>query len=169
MRNSKLPDGFFEAGMDHPVEHSFSVDKIKQYELKMKLNGYVGETLVRCMAPSTLLTEIGVTPDAVDILLVDAELYDVKIVNKFMELNGFAPSCIQFEIAHLLKTDQRHNVLQLLNALAKAKYDLHQSTLNVMAMAVGPGSLQKLLGLAVDWLLQPFGCIHEGRAGRTGI
>lgn len=52
---------------------------------------------VPIISPKSWLNGLGVTPTEVDIFFVDAEGFDVQIMNSFLQLEGFKPEVVQFE------------------------------------------------------------------------
>lgn len=62
---------------------------------------YVDEIQVRCLTPVDLLREAHLLPEDVDVLQVDAEGHDDKIVEAFFALPGFRPELVIFEATHL--------------------------------------------------------------------
>ncbi|CAE7633467.1 unnamed protein product [Symbiodinium sp. CCMP2592] len=62
---------------------------------------YIEEISVPSRTPSELLSEVSLRPEDVSILAVDAEGFDDAIVRAFLELPGFQPRLITFEVAHM--------------------------------------------------------------------
>jgi len=97
---------------------------------------YIEEVRVRCHTPATLLEQIGARPEAVDVLLLDVEGYDVEIVNMFLELQGFAPTTIMFEW-HLHGNDpaKLDALVNLARKLHARGYELHRHNHDVVAVS----------------------------------
>eukprot|EP00746_Dinoflagellata_sp_MGD_P109785 gnl/MRDRNA2_/MRDRNA2_470625_c0_seq1.p1 gnl/MRDRNA2_/MRDRNA2_470625_c0~~gnl/MRDRNA2_/MRDRNA2_470625_c0_seq1.p1 ORF type:complete len:376 (-),score=69.20 gnl/MRDRNA2_/MRDRNA2_470625_c0_seq1:33-1160(-) len=62
---------------------------------------YIQELMVPCNTPTDLLNVVGFGAQQVDVLQVDAEGYDGQIIHSFLDLRGFDPHIIIFEMVHL--------------------------------------------------------------------
>lgn len=57
---------------------------------------YVEEVLVKCLSPPSLLSATSM-PDGPDVLLIDAEGYDLGIMQRLLKVERFRPAAISFE------------------------------------------------------------------------
>lgn len=95
-----------------------------------KYEKYIEAVPVQCNTPRDLLKEGSVEPQAVDILEVDAEGFDGKIVEAFFNIGPtFAPSIVVYERPNLSKEEQAHMV-EFLN---KRGYTTQNVEKNVIA------------------------------------
>ncbi|CAE7355099.1 unnamed protein product [Symbiodinium natans] len=79
---------------------------------------YIEEILVPALTPAALLKASSLRPEAVSILAVDAEGFDDVIVRAFLQLPGFEPRLISFEVAHLDVVEKE----QMIRLLAERGY-----------------------------------------------
>jgi len=78
-----------------------------------KFATYIDKIDVRALTPADVLTKAALEPGAVDLLVVDAEGYDVEIVTAFLLLDAFNPKIIIFEATHS-QNAQLHDLQSLL-------------------------------------------------------
>jgi len=97
---------------------------------------YIEELRVRCLTPASLMRELEAGPEAVDVLIMDAEGYDTQLVGMFMELEGFRPATIMFEW-HLHGNDpgKLEDLVHLARDLHARGYELHRHNHDVLAVA----------------------------------
>lgn len=62
--------------------------------------GYIQEIMVRCLTPADLLAEVGLAPRQIDVLQIDAEGFDMKILFALLALPEMEPSVIRYEWRH---------------------------------------------------------------------
>merc|ERR1712232_1299229 len=65
----------------------------------------VDQVSVRCPTPSALLQHLGLKASDIDVLQLDMEGFDVKTLEGFLVLEGFAPTLVQFEWTHVARVD----------------------------------------------------------------
>merc|ERR1712007_86849 len=82
------PTHFSSASMDHLY---FWLHHLYPQFPPEQLPNFTKSFAVRCITVQDLLKELQLTPDALDYLVVDAEGYDVEIVNQFLSLAAFMP------------------------------------------------------------------------------
>jgi len=61
------------------------------------LKQYLVETPVNCMSVTSLLEEVHEVPGSVDMLTVDAEGFDLEVLDQFVSKTDFHPAWLQFE------------------------------------------------------------------------
>eukprot|EP00747_Dinoflagellata_sp_TGD_P022801 gnl/TRDRNA2_/TRDRNA2_129337_c2_seq4.p1 gnl/TRDRNA2_/TRDRNA2_129337_c2~~gnl/TRDRNA2_/TRDRNA2_129337_c2_seq4.p1 ORF type:complete len:127 (-),score=13.45 gnl/TRDRNA2_/TRDRNA2_129337_c2_seq4:36-416(-) len=98
------------------------------------ISQYVKRESVRCITPASLLKELGVSPRAVDHLIIDAEGYDSVIANMFLRLEGFAPNEMQIEVGEDEHVGDFGPVRELMRDLASRGYNLHRSEGDLLAL-----------------------------------
>merc|ERR1712032_763550 len=90
---------------------------------------YLEELQVRCLAPPDVMTEAHLTPESVDLFLVDAEGYDAMIVSSLLGVDGFSPAVVVFEafepsyVAAVSVLDRLNLVME---ELVARRYTLYQ-------------------------------------------
>jgi len=98
---------------------------------------YIEEVRVPCHTPSGLLAAADMGPEAVDVLIVDAEGYDTQLVSMFAELRGFDPVIVMFEWhLHLNKPAKLNDLVSLVRDLHARGYEIHRHNHDVVAVAV---------------------------------
>lgn len=90
------------------------------------MESYIEAVPVRCVTPTSLFAELQLEPESLDFLVVDAEGYDVKLVDLFLALDRFRPAYLQFEWEHL--DGQAEAFSETVSALAARGYDVHRGT-----------------------------------------
>lgn len=68
-------------------------------------SGYIEALQVPCKKPADMLETAGLSSNQVDLLQVDAEGYDAKIIHAFLQLEDFDPQIIIFEQVHLVEKE----------------------------------------------------------------
>merc|ERR1711957_362843 len=99
---------------------------------QVRMLTYLEEVPVRCISPTSFLSEVGVKVEDIDFLMVDAEGYEFSIASSFTSLAGFRPAVIAiecFDKFHLLEEDFiGGRMLPLASSLAASGYDVYQHT-----------------------------------------
>lgn len=98
-------------------------------ESQEAFEAYVEEIQVPCKVPGDLLYAASVRQEDVDLLEVDAEGEDAKIVSAFLSLPRFRPALIVFEEVHLSKK-AKDDVYRL---LAEKGYTARRVSMNTIA------------------------------------
>eukprot|EP00415_Alexandrium_ostenfeldii_P000041 UN0041 len=97
---------------------------------------YIEALPVRCLSPVSLLKEAKAGPESVEILIVDAEGYDVELVNMFMALDAFTPSAVMFEWhLHATNPSKLESLVKLSRMLHARGYDVHRHNHDVIAIS----------------------------------
>ena len=79
---------------------------------------------VRCMAPATLLSSAAhIAPHELDVVVIDAEGLDAKLIRSMFAVSGMRPSVIIFE-AHIARNYHQADLRRLLLVLADRGYRL---------------------------------------------
>mmetsp|Transcript_144924 Transcript_144924/g.449902 ORF Transcript_144924/g.449902 Transcript_144924/m.449902 type:complete len:250 (-) Transcript_144924:51-800(-) len=104
-------------------------------ETSLEWEPYIEEAPVRCFTPAGLLAHAGVAPHDVDVLLLDAEGYDVELMPLFLALDGFSPATIMFEWhLHANNVTKIEALVRLVRALHTRGYDIHRHNHDVVAV-----------------------------------
>jgi len=93
---------------------------------------YLEETPVKCMSVTSLLEEVHAAPGSVDMLTVDAEGFDLEVLDQFVSQTDFHPAWLQFEWNLV---DDLTLVWTRLANLAKRGFQLHQHRHDILASA----------------------------------
>jgi len=93
---------------------------------------YLVETPVKCMSPTSLLEEVHAVPGSVDMLTVDAEGFDLEVLDQFVSQTDFHPAWLQFEWNLL---DDLTLMWTRVANLAKKGFESHQHRQDIVASA----------------------------------
>lgn len=83
---------------------------------------YVVPIAVDCYTPTDLLARANFAPESLDVLAVDAEGYDVRIVNLFFDIPTFAPGLVKFECDRFTGGCKNHEAVRLRQRLQSRGY-----------------------------------------------
>jgi len=97
-----------------------------------RLESYLEEIPVKCMSVASLLEEVHGTSGSVDMLTIDAEGFDLAVLDQFLAEADFHPAWLQFEWNLV---DDLKEVWTRLAGLAKKGFELHQHRWDVVAVA----------------------------------
>jgi len=92
----------------------------------------VESEIVQCRTPVRVLEELGVNANDIVSTIVDAEGFDVDIVDELMAIDNFMPAILQFEWEHTLP----RRVLPVMTALSKRGYNVHSNLGDIIALKV---------------------------------
>jgi len=76
-----------------------------QVKSQKEFEAFIDEIQVPCQTPSDLMTRDNFKPQQVDLLMVDVEGFDAKVVTSFMAQKAFKPKIIIFEHLHLSRAE----------------------------------------------------------------
>merc|ERR1711879_253625 len=77
----------------HPLKHLMKHGR--RLGINKTIGGwsaYIDHFMIRCLTPLGLLGDLVVQPDSVDVFIVDAEGYDVELLEAVLIHSNFAPS-----------------------------------------------------------------------------
>jgi len=95
---------------NHITKHL--VKLYRRQELKFPVDDYINTISVRSVTPDTVVQEfsdsgLAVRDGTIDVLLIDAEGFDLVILKSFMKLSQLRPPVIIYENLHLSDPDQK--------------------------------------------------------------
>ena len=107
-------------------------------EVESSLENYFESNIsvsVRSLTPQDLLEELGLT-SGVDILHIDLEGYDLRVLPEFFKDQAFQPKIVKFEwlFAAFHKGPGPFEMMPILNLLSSKGYDLHQDAHDMIAI-----------------------------------
>eukprot|EP00746_Dinoflagellata_sp_MGD_P021827 gnl/MRDRNA2_/MRDRNA2_150989_c0_seq1.p1 gnl/MRDRNA2_/MRDRNA2_150989_c0~~gnl/MRDRNA2_/MRDRNA2_150989_c0_seq1.p1 ORF type:complete len:184 (+),score=32.73 gnl/MRDRNA2_/MRDRNA2_150989_c0_seq1:55-552(+) len=108
------------------------VNMYKDVGLEEELwSSYIQELRVPCKTPKDILGTTGFSAEQIDLLQVDAEGYDGKILHAFLRLRNFAPQIIIFEDVHLTPPEMPFLSVELKRRSYKLYHNLKGNTLAI--------------------------------------
>jgi len=83
----------------------------RRNELQYDVDYYIDSLSVRSVTPDSVVREftqskLAVRNGTIDVLLIDAEGYDLVILRSFMKISQVRPAIVIYENLHLSNTDQ---------------------------------------------------------------
>ena len=114
--------------------------KCEKGQLSQDLDHYISPIDVRAMTPDAVVSEFYDTNIAgrdgtIDILLIDAEGYDLVVLQSFMNIPEIRPSVIIYENLHL-KSHEKTEAEQLLQSYGYMMFKVGWNTMGVRVSEV---------------------------------
>eukprot|EP00747_Dinoflagellata_sp_TGD_P221381 gnl/TRDRNA2_/TRDRNA2_93221_c0_seq1.p1 gnl/TRDRNA2_/TRDRNA2_93221_c0~~gnl/TRDRNA2_/TRDRNA2_93221_c0_seq1.p1 ORF type:complete len:355 (+),score=43.53 gnl/TRDRNA2_/TRDRNA2_93221_c0_seq1:57-1121(+) len=126
----------------------------KSISLEEFQNNHIEEKRVQCHTPTSLLRATGTDPADVQVLVVDAEGYDLEILGHFLRIADFSPNLIQFEWGFHVSADAaasgNSEHAELISRLAEHGYDAYRAGHDILAFKVE--SRLRELGTFLVWI-----------------